>query len=109
MEPPLGAGAAPRLFGRAHRRVRPPTPWTWAIHQEGQAEPCRCSTRFCRSADEVWAVCHAPLERVGKPLPMTVPGPDEPARVAAPPGRARGSPRRTLAAGLPRDWGQAAA
>ena len=46
--------------------ARPPTPWTWAICEEGRAEPLRCSTRLYRSAEDAWAVGHAMLDRLPK-------------------------------------------
>ena len=73
MDPPLGGAALPRFFVRAQRQARPPTPWTWAIYEEGRAEPYRCSARFYRSADEAWAVGRAMLDRLGKPAERTPP------------------------------------
>ena len=66
MDPPLGGGARPRFFVRAQRVARPPTPWTWAICEEGRAEPLRCSARLYRSAEDAWAVGHAMLDRLPK-------------------------------------------
>jgi hypothetical protein len=64
MDPPLGSGTAPRLVVKAQRVARPPTPWVWAIYEEGQAYPVRCSTRLYRSAEDAWAVGHAMLSRL---------------------------------------------
>ncbi len=66
--PPLpGGGAAPpRFFVRAERVARPPAPCSWAIHEEGRAEPLRCSTRAYRSAEDAWAVGSAVLDRLPK-------------------------------------------
>ena len=77
MAPPLGDGAAPRFFVRVRRLARPPAPWRWAIHEKGRADPCRCSTRSYRCADEAWAVGRAMLDRVGPPahIQTTAPGP----------------------------------
>ena len=66
MDPPLGGGAPPRFFIRAQRVARPPTPWTWTIHEEARPEPVRCSTRLYRSAEDAWAVGHAVLNRLPK-------------------------------------------
>jgi hypothetical protein len=73
MAPPIRDGAVPRFFVRVHRPARPPLPWTWAIHQEGRARPCRRSIRAYRSADEAWAAGQAMLARTGNPLRMAVP------------------------------------
>ena len=62
--PPIGGGTAPRLVIRVQRRVRLPTPWAWAIYEEGRAEPFRCSTRFYRSAEDAWMVGRAMLNRL---------------------------------------------
>ena len=61
MHPPLAA--EPRFVVRVRRSARPPTPWAWAIHEEGLAEPSRCSTRLYRCAEDAWAVGRAVLER----------------------------------------------
>jgi hypothetical protein len=66
MDPFLGGGAAPRLIVRAQRVARPPTPWAWAIREEGRAGPLRCSNRRYRSAEDAWAVGHALLDRLPK-------------------------------------------
>lgn len=66
MDPPLGSGAAPCFVVKVHRRARPPTPWTWAIYEEGREEPARCSTRNYRSAEDAWAVGSAVLDRLPK-------------------------------------------
>ena len=68
MDPPLGSGAPPRFFVRAQRVARPPTPWAWAIYEEARPEPVRCSTRLYRSAEDAWAVGHAMLDRLPKPV-----------------------------------------
>jgi hypothetical protein len=60
--PPLAA--EPRFVVKVQRRARPPTPWAWAIHEEGRAEPARCSTRLYRSAEDAWAVGKTVLERM---------------------------------------------
>ncbi len=57
-------GAAPRLVVKVQRRARPPAPWAWAIHEEGRAEPSRCSTRLYRCAEDARAVGRAVLERL---------------------------------------------
>ena len=62
--PPIGGGAAPRLVIRVQRRARLPAPWAWVIYEEGQSEPCRCSTRFYRSAEDAWMVGGAMLNRL---------------------------------------------
>jgi hypothetical protein len=67
MDPPLGGGASPRLSVRAQRMARPPKFWSWAIHEEGRAEPFRRPTRLYRSAEDAWTVGHAVLERLPKP------------------------------------------
>jgi hypothetical protein len=64
MDQPLVGGIAPRLVVRVQRQARPPTPWAWAIHEEGQAEPFRSSTHLYRSAEEAWAVGRAMLARL---------------------------------------------
>ena len=64
MDRPLGAGAPPRFFVRAQRVARPPTPWAWAIHEEGRPAPFWCSTRLYRSAEDAWAVGRAMLGRL---------------------------------------------
>jgi hypothetical protein len=66
MDPPVGGGAAPQFVVRAQRVARPPTPWRWTIHEEGRAEPLRCSTRLYRSAEDAWAVGQAMLDRLPK-------------------------------------------
>jgi hypothetical protein len=56
----------PRRFSvTVQRLARPPTPWTWAIHED--ADPCRRSGRFYRSAEEAWAVGRAMLTRMTDP------------------------------------------
>src|SRR4051812_47020227 len=64
MDRPLGGRAPPRFFVRAQRVARPPTPWAWAIHEEGRPAPFWCSTRLYRSAEDAWAVGHAMLGRL---------------------------------------------
>ncbi len=64
MDPPLGAGAPPRLFVKAQRVARPPTPWAWAIYDDTRPDPIRRSTRLYPSAAEAWAVGHAMLSRL---------------------------------------------
>jgi len=66
MDPPLGAGAPSRLFVKAQRVARPPSPWTWVIYEEGRPHPFRCSRRLYRSAEDAWAVGHAMLDRLPK-------------------------------------------
>ena len=58
----------PRRFSVTGQRLaRPPMPWTWAIHEDDAADPCRRSSRFYRSAEEAWAVGHAMLIRLTDP------------------------------------------
>ena len=58
----------PRRFSvTVQRAARPPTPWTWAIHEDDAAEPCHRSSRFYRSAEEAWAVGRAMLTRMTDP------------------------------------------
>jgi hypothetical protein len=64
MDPPLGSGTAPRLVVKAQRVARPPTPWSWAIYEEGETCPFRCSTRLYRSAEDAWAVGRTLLNRL---------------------------------------------
>jgi hypothetical protein len=64
MDPPLGGGTAPELFVKVLRRARPPTPWSWAIHEEGQSEPFRRSMQNYRCAEDAWAVGRAMLNRL---------------------------------------------
>ena len=64
--PPLGGGLAPRLVVRAQRVARAPTPWAWAIHEEGEPEPLRRSARLYRCAEDAWAVGNAMLDRLPK-------------------------------------------
>ena len=66
MDPSFGGGTAPRLVVSAARVARPPTPWTWMIHEEGCPEPVRSSTRLYRSAEDAWTVGKAVLERLPK-------------------------------------------
>ena len=66
MDPPLGGGIAPRHVVKVQRQARWPTPWAWAIHEEGRAEPIRCSTRLYRCAEDAWAVGRALLSRLPK-------------------------------------------
>jgi hypothetical protein len=68
MDAPLGGGIAPRLVVKVQRQSRPPTPWAWTIHEEGRAEPFRCSTRLYRCAEDAWAVGHAVLDRLPRPV-----------------------------------------
>jgi hypothetical protein len=67
MDPPLGGVVPVQFIVRIRRKGRPPTPWAWAIYEEGQATPCRSSTQFYRSAEDAWAVGHAMLDRMVKP------------------------------------------
>jgi hypothetical protein len=60
---PSPASRPSRASVKVERRARPPTPWAWAIHEEGRAEPARCSTRLYRCAEDAWAVGRAVLER----------------------------------------------
>jgi hypothetical protein len=66
MDLPLGDGTAPRFVVRAQRVARPPTPWTWAIYEEGKAYRLRRSTRLYRSAEDAWAVGRTLLCRLPK-------------------------------------------
>jgi hypothetical protein len=63
---PLGGGVSPRLVVRAQRVARPPTPWAWAIHEEGEPEPVRRAARLYRGAEDAWAAGHAMLARLPK-------------------------------------------
>lgn len=55
----------PRRFSVTVRRLaRPPTPWTWAIHEDDATEPCHRSSRFYSSAEDAWAVGRAMLIRL---------------------------------------------
>jgi hypothetical protein len=65
-------GAMPALVVKVQRRARPPTPWTWAIHEDGQSEPVRCSTRLYRSAEDAWTVGRAMLGRLPRPVDQAV-------------------------------------
>ena len=56
-----------RLSVAVHRLARPPTPWTWAIHEDDVADPYHRSSRFYRSAEEAWAVGRAMLTRMTGP------------------------------------------
>jgi hypothetical protein len=84
MDPPLGGGTPPQFIVKAQRLARPPAPWIWAIYEEGSAHPCRCSSRFYRSAEEAWVVGRAMLDRlkrlnagiVPERQPNTAPGHD---------------------------------
>jgi hypothetical protein len=59
----------PRRFSvTVQRLARPPTPWTWAIHEDDAADPCHRSSRFYRSAEEAWAVGRAILTRLTDPI-----------------------------------------
>ena len=59
----------PRRFSVTVRRLaRPPTPWTWAIHEDDVADPLHRSSRFYRSAEEAWAVDRAMLTRMTGPM-----------------------------------------
>jgi hypothetical protein len=58
----------PRRFSvTVQRLARPPTPWTWAIHEDDAADPLQRSSRFYRSAEEAWAVGRAMLTRMTGP------------------------------------------
>ena len=58
----------PRRFSvTVQRLARPPTPWTWAIHEDDAADPLHRSSRFYRSAEEAWAVGRAMLTRMTGP------------------------------------------
>jgi hypothetical protein len=58
----------PRRFSvTVQRLARPPSPWTWAIHEEDVADPFQRSSRFYRSAEEAWAVGRAMLIRMTDP------------------------------------------
>ena len=58
----------PRRFSvTVQRLARPPTPWTWAIHEDDVADPYHRSSRFYRSAEEAWAVGRAMLTRMTNP------------------------------------------
>ncbi len=62
----------PRRFSvTVQRLARPPTPWTWAIHEDDATEPCHRSSRFYRSAEEAWAVGRAMLTRMTDPSHRT--------------------------------------
>jgi hypothetical protein len=54
-------GATPALVVNVQRQARLPTPWTWAIHKDGQSEPLRRSTRLYRSAEDAWTARRAVL------------------------------------------------
>ena len=58
----------PRRFSvTVQRLARPPTPWTWAIHEDDATDPFHRSSRFYRSAEEAWAVGRAMLTRMTGP------------------------------------------
>ena len=62
----------PRRFSvTVQRLARPPTPWTWAIHEEDVADPLHRSSRFYRSAEVAWAVGRAMLTRMIGPTQPT--------------------------------------
>jgi hypothetical protein len=56
-----------RFSVMVQRLARPPTPWTWAIHEDDAADPLQRSGRFYRSAEEAWAVGRAMLTRMTGP------------------------------------------
>ncbi len=64
MDPPLGSGIAPQLVVKAQRVARPPTPWMWAIYEEGKTYPLRRLTRLYCSAEDAWTVGRALLSRL---------------------------------------------
>jgi hypothetical protein len=66
-------GATPALMVKVQRQARPPTPWTWAIHKDGQSAPLRCSTRFYRSAEDAWKVGRAMLDHLPRAAGLVVP------------------------------------
>jgi hypothetical protein len=65
--------ATPALVVRVQRKARSPTPWTWAIHEDGQPAPLRCSTRFYRSAEDAWKVGRAMLDHLPRATSQAVP------------------------------------
>jgi hypothetical protein len=58
---------------KVQRQARPPTPWAWAIHEDGQSAPLRCSTRFYRSAEDAWKVGRAMLDHLPRAAGQAVP------------------------------------
>jgi hypothetical protein len=59
---------APRRFSvTVQHLARPPTPWTWTIHEDDATEPFHRSGRSYRSAEEAWAVGRAMLTRMTDP------------------------------------------
>jgi hypothetical protein len=58
---------------KVQRQARPPTPWTWAIHEDGQSAPLRRSTRFYRSAEDAWKVGRAMLDHLPQTAGLAVP------------------------------------
>ncbi len=62
----------PRRFSvTVQRLARPPTPWTWAIHEDDAAAPLHRSSRFYRSAEEAWTIGRAMLTRLTGPAHRT--------------------------------------
>ena len=56
----------PRRFSVVVQRLaRPPLPWAWAIHEEGEAEALQRSMQRYRSAEDAWTAGRAALEAIG--------------------------------------------
>jgi hypothetical protein len=50
-----------RLVVLVHRCGQPPLPWTWAIHEVGEAEALQRSMQRYRSAGDAWTAGRAVL------------------------------------------------
>jgi hypothetical protein len=49
---------------KVQRMARPPAPWGWTIHLEGEAFAAYASEKRYRSADEAWEAARKALLRV---------------------------------------------
>jgi hypothetical protein len=64
---PVTGGMPPhRLFLRLEHTARPPMPWVWVIHREGEAAALRRALRGYRVAEEAWQSGRAALAKAGR-------------------------------------------
>lgn len=61
--PPIGGGEPP-LFVRALRTGRPPLPWAWEVHRQGEPGARWRAFRGYGSTEDAWAAGRAALDRL---------------------------------------------
>jgi hypothetical protein len=62
---PVSGGLLPPFFVLVKRRARPPLPWTWEVHRQGDPDTCWRALRGYKSAEDAWEAGQTALARLG--------------------------------------------